>query len=286
NKFSKHNVYSTKKILGVKSVSVKKLHGYGHLEEIMVKRAGHQFYKFKEGDSIDLHLNDIEDMLLLAVQHKLFHLIDNAIVDFVVALCMFTRILVIKKHVEDLQLGVESYQKKLNITPPQQTLPDIEFKELYTPSHKPPGQNRRDLPKDIPLDRIEVLRYDEKKGSDTKVLTMTMEILPKPTSNKLYGSFSRVSGHRKVEHEIDDLMGDRNLPFHSLTCCSALRLLPVLRTEQKVAKRFYVQILLYPVGDDDRTPPSPHLLEDQDAEKLILKVNTRGKSGRTEAKKK
>ncbi|GJV00121.1 hypothetical protein Tco_1329391 [Tanacetum coccineum] len=73
NKFSKHNVYSTKKILGVKSVSVKKLHGYGHLEEIMVKRADRQFYKFKEGDFVDLHLNDIEDMLLLAVQHKLFH---------------------------------------------------------------------------------------------------------------------------------------------------------------------------------------------------------------------
>ncbi|GJV97272.1 hypothetical protein Tco_1548849 [Tanacetum coccineum] len=62
---------------GKLSVSVKKLHGYGHLEEIMVKRAGHQFYKFKEGDSIDLHLNDIEDMLLLAVQHKLFHLTDS-----------------------------------------------------------------------------------------------------------------------------------------------------------------------------------------------------------------
>nr|GEW77785.1 hypothetical protein [Tanacetum cinerariifolium] len=41
NKFSKHNVYSTKKILGVKSVSVKKLHGYGHLEEIVVKRVDH-----------------------------------------------------------------------------------------------------------------------------------------------------------------------------------------------------------------------------------------------------
>ncbi|GJV42467.1 hypothetical protein Tco_1420907 [Tanacetum coccineum] len=39
NKFSKHNVYSTQNILGVKSVSVKKLHVYGHLEEIMVKRA-------------------------------------------------------------------------------------------------------------------------------------------------------------------------------------------------------------------------------------------------------
>nr|GEV93970.1 hypothetical protein [Tanacetum cinerariifolium] len=33
----------------VKSVSVKKLHGYGHLEEIMVKRADRQFYKFIEG---------------------------------------------------------------------------------------------------------------------------------------------------------------------------------------------------------------------------------------------
>ncbi|GJV47780.1 hypothetical protein Tco_1437992 [Tanacetum coccineum] len=62
------NVYSTQKILGVKSVSVKKLHGYGHLEEIVVKRADRQLYKFKEGDFMDLHLNDIEDMLLLVVQ--------------------------------------------------------------------------------------------------------------------------------------------------------------------------------------------------------------------------
>ncbi|GJZ70035.1 hypothetical protein Tco_0633585 [Tanacetum coccineum] len=108
NKFSKHNVYSTKKILGGKSVSVKKLHGYGHLEEIMVKRADRQFYKFKEGDLVDLHLNEIEDMLLLAVQHKLFHLTDCDIVDFIKALRLFTRSLVIKKRVEDLQLGVES----------------------------------------------------------------------------------------------------------------------------------------------------------------------------------
>nr|GEU70822.1 retrovirus-related Pol polyprotein from transposon TNT 1-94 [Tanacetum cinerariifolium] len=119
NKFSKHNVYSTKKILRVKSVSVKKLHRYGHLKEIVVKRVDRQFYKFKEGDFVDLHLNDIKHMLLLVVQHKQFHLIDSDIVDFIMALCMFTRSLVIKKRVEDLQLGVESYQKKLNITPPQ-----------------------------------------------------------------------------------------------------------------------------------------------------------------------
>ncbi|GKC84869.1 hypothetical protein Tco_1140586, partial [Tanacetum coccineum] len=70
-------------ILGVKSVSVKKLHGYGHLEKIVVKRSDQQLYKFKECDFVDLYLNDIEDMLILAVQHKLFHLDDNDIVDFI-----------------------------------------------------------------------------------------------------------------------------------------------------------------------------------------------------------
>ncbi|GKE41291.1 hypothetical protein Tco_1464696, partial [Tanacetum coccineum] len=92
-----------------------------------------------EGDFVDLHLNDIEDMLLLAIQHKLFHLDGSDIVDFIVALRMFTRSLILKRRVEDLQLGVESYQKKLNITKPQKTFPEIEFKEPYTPSYDLPG---------------------------------------------------------------------------------------------------------------------------------------------------
>ncbi|GKD33512.1 hypothetical protein Tco_1249021 [Tanacetum coccineum] len=80
-----------------------------HLEEIVAKRADCQFYKFKEGDIVDLLLNDIEDMLLLAIQHKIFHLTDSDIVDFIVALYMFTRSLIIKNRVKNLQLGVESY---------------------------------------------------------------------------------------------------------------------------------------------------------------------------------
>ncbi|GJU92865.1 hypothetical protein Tco_1317621 [Tanacetum coccineum] len=89
------------------SVSVKKLHGYGHLEEIVVKRADRQLYKFKDDDFVDLHLNEIEDMLLLVVQHKLFHFIDSDIVDFIVALRMFTRSLVIKKR-----LGIQQGDDK------------------------------------------------------------------------------------------------------------------------------------------------------------------------------
>ncbi|GJS76945.1 hypothetical protein Tco_0726826 [Tanacetum coccineum] len=125
SKFSKQKVYSTKAILGVKSGSVKKLHGYGHLEEIMVKRYDQQLYKFK----------------------KLFHLNGSVIVDFIVVVRMFTRSLILKRRVEDLQLGIESYQKKLKITKPQKTFQEIEFKEPYTSSYDPPGIVYEDLDK-------------------------------------------------------------------------------------------------------------------------------------------
>ncbi|GJW59879.1 hypothetical protein Tco_0109214 [Tanacetum coccineum] len=78
-------------------------------------------------------------MILLAVQHKLFHLNESDIVYLIVALQMFTKSLIVKHRVEDVQLGVESYQKKLNIIAPQKTFDEIEFKELYTPLYNPPG---------------------------------------------------------------------------------------------------------------------------------------------------
>nr|GEV00284.1 hypothetical protein [Tanacetum cinerariifolium] len=106
-----------------------KLHRYGHLEEITMKRVDRQLYKFKEGDFMDLHMNDTEDMLLLVFQHKLFHLTDSDIVDFI---------------------------KKLNNTLPQLTVPEIEFKEAYTLSHKPPGVIYKDL-----VQQKRVIRADE-----------------------------------------------------------------------------------------------------------------------------
>ncbi|GJZ75706.1 hypothetical protein Tco_0640171 [Tanacetum coccineum] len=156
NRFSRHDVYSSVKILSVKSVTVNKLHGYGYLVEIMVKRANRHLYKFKEGDFVNLHLNDIEDMLLLVAQHKLFHLDGEVLVDLAVALRMFTISLIIKKRVEDVQLGVESYQKKLNITKPQKDFLGISIKELYTPSFDPPGVVYADL-----SNRKRLIRADE-----------------------------------------------------------------------------------------------------------------------------
>ncbi|GJT70770.1 retrovirus-related pol polyprotein from transposon TNT 1-94 [Tanacetum coccineum] len=47
------------------NVKVNKWYGYGHLEEIEVRRSDQKLYKFMEGDFLRIHLNDIEDMLLL-----------------------------------------------------------------------------------------------------------------------------------------------------------------------------------------------------------------------------
>ncbi|GKF96637.1 hypothetical protein Tco_0292458, partial [Tanacetum coccineum] len=51
-------------------------------------------------------------------QNKLFNLEGDVIVDFVTALKMFTQRIIVQNKVEDVQLGVESYQIKLNLTKP------------------------------------------------------------------------------------------------------------------------------------------------------------------------
>ncbi|GKA29728.1 hypothetical protein Tco_0715973 [Tanacetum coccineum] len=83
-----------------------------------------------------LNLCDIEDMLLLLVQKKLSNLDVDDRYDLGVALRMFTRRIVILHRVQDLQLGVESYQKKLNITRPETTRSNISKLTPITIQHK------------------------------------------------------------------------------------------------------------------------------------------------------
>ncbi|GJY24768.1 hypothetical protein Tco_0398426 [Tanacetum coccineum] len=86
-----------------------------------------------------LHLNDIEDMLLLLTQNMLFNLDRDVIVHLGVALRMFTRGIVLQSRVEDVQLGVQTYQRKLNLIIPQRSCPGMSAKELYTPNYDPQG---------------------------------------------------------------------------------------------------------------------------------------------------
>nr|GEV68579.1 ribonuclease H [Tanacetum cinerariifolium] len=93
--------------------------------------------KFKEGDFKRLRIQDIEDMLLLLVQGKLTNLTVEERFSFNVPLRMFTRSIVIQRRVEDLQLVVESYQKKLNLTKPDSYRSDLKRKEAYNAYSNP-----------------------------------------------------------------------------------------------------------------------------------------------------
>ncbi|GJS94358.1 retrovirus-related pol polyprotein from transposon TNT 1-94 [Tanacetum coccineum] len=96
-------------------------------------------YKFKEGDLHRLRIQDIEDMLLLLVQGKVTNLSVEERIAFNVSLRMFTRRVVIQRRVEDLQLGVESYQKKLNLTKPDTYRSNLRRQDAYTPYSDPRG---------------------------------------------------------------------------------------------------------------------------------------------------
>ncbi|GKB37394.1 hypothetical protein Tco_0882336 [Tanacetum coccineum] len=105
NLWSPIKVAYDKHALLVTNVKVNIWYGYGHLEEIKVQRSDQQL---------------------------LFDLKGEDIVHLAVALRMFTRRIVIQKRVEDLQLGVESYQKKLNISKPRTRKEDLSRRAPYT----------------------------------------------------------------------------------------------------------------------------------------------------------
>nr|GEX56933.1 retrovirus-related Pol polyprotein from transposon TNT 1-94 [Tanacetum cinerariifolium] len=121
-----------KKIIAVTELKIVEWHSYKHLDWIMVRRDDDKLYKFKEGNFKRLRIQDIEDMFLLLVQGKLTNLRVEERFAFNVSLRMFTRSIVIQRRVEDLQLGVESYQKELNLTKPDSYRSDLKRKEAYT----------------------------------------------------------------------------------------------------------------------------------------------------------
>nr|GFA26727.1 hypothetical protein [Tanacetum cinerariifolium] len=94
-KQSRGDVYSTKCIMAITYVSVMRKHGYGFLEDIVVRRADNALYKFKEGNFPRLRINDIKDMLLLVVQNWLTNILGDDVADFAIGLRIFTRSLVI-----------------------------------------------------------------------------------------------------------------------------------------------------------------------------------------------
>ncbi|GJY24641.1 hypothetical protein Tco_0398299 [Tanacetum coccineum] len=103
-----------------------------------------------------LRRQDIEDMLLLLVQRKLTNLNLDERFALNVALRMYTRCVVIQECVEDLQLAVESYQKKLNLLKPHSYRLDLRKMTPYTAYHDIQGIIYQD-----DMDRNHLMRTNE-----------------------------------------------------------------------------------------------------------------------------
>nr|GEX81616.1 hypothetical protein [Tanacetum cinerariifolium] len=115
-------------------------HDYKHLDWIPVRRDNDKLYKFKEERFA-----------------------------FNVSLRMFTRSMVIQQRVEDLQLGVESYQKKLNLTKPDMYRSDLKRKEAYTAYSNPRGFIYQNKDKQNRLMRInELHKFSDETLNDVR----------------------------------------------------------------------------------------------------------------------
>nr|GEW93962.1 hypothetical protein [Tanacetum cinerariifolium] len=166
------------------SVTKTKAAYYGYIKWIedlvpstmWVRRDDEKIYTFKEGDYKRLHLQDIKDMLLLLVQGKLTNLTIEERLALNVSLQMFTRSIVIQRRVKDLQLGDESYQKKLNLTSPDTYRSDLKRLPTYSVYPNPRGFIYQNKDKKNKLIRIDEL-YKFSDGTLNDVRTVLDDIL-------------------------------------------------------------------------------------------------------------
>ncbi|GKD73913.1 hypothetical protein Tco_1332195, partial [Tanacetum coccineum] len=133
---------------------------------------------------------------------------------------MFTRRVVILKRVEDFQLGVESYQKKLNITKPKTFRFDITNMTPYTAYNNPQGIIYLDK-----LKRNRLMRSDELYKFYDGILTfvqmvlhdiassLRMDYLPKRRWSKLDKRRSRIMIKAIDQWLFERSQNQRDLPM-------------------------------------------------------------------------
>ncbi|GJU81515.1 hypothetical protein Tco_1283880 [Tanacetum coccineum] len=103
-------------------------HGQEFMKEIIVRRADGTMSSFSESDYKYLNKNDIEDLYLLCINGK----IENLSNELLKSLIVFIRSSVIWERFHDYQLGMESYQLKVNLIAPKLIFPGIEEKTPYS----------------------------------------------------------------------------------------------------------------------------------------------------------
>ncbi|GKB59723.1 retrovirus-related pol polyprotein from transposon TNT 1-94 [Tanacetum coccineum] len=180
NKYSEPSdreaVRSQMRILSVISVKVYEKYGYNYLRKIILCRADYKEYKISKKDFKNLHPNDFEDLFLLNIQEKLNHLPKTDKTSLhrpaFSSQPWGIRNLVIRNRVGDLQLGIESYQTKINLERLNRDAADYYFKEDYTIVSKPRAIVYRDR-----NDQRKLMRLNELHKFSDGTLTKVMEKL-------------------------------------------------------------------------------------------------------------
>ncbi|GKE21179.1 hypothetical protein Tco_1432691 [Tanacetum coccineum] len=125
----KEVVYSNSKSVQIIKTYWELGHEHKFITEIVARRANGSIVLITKLDYKNLNKNDIEDMYLLIVNHKVD---DYAETGLLWSLSVFIRSTMIWERVQDFQLGVESYQQKVNLTTPIITFPGIEKFKVFS----------------------------------------------------------------------------------------------------------------------------------------------------------
>ncbi|GKF20011.1 hypothetical protein Tco_0068649 [Tanacetum coccineum] len=125
----KQVVYSNSKIVQIIKTYWEPGHEHKFITKIVVRRANGSIMSITESDYKNLNKNDIEYLYLLIVNGK----VDNyGETELLWSLLIFIRSTMIWERVHDFQLGVESYQQKVNLTTLTITFPGIEKYKVFS----------------------------------------------------------------------------------------------------------------------------------------------------------
>nr|GEV32969.1 hypothetical protein [Tanacetum cinerariifolium] len=130
----KEVIYSNSKINQVFKTYWELGHEHKFIIEIVARRANECIVSITDPDFKNLNKNDTGDMYLLIMNGKVP---DYAETGLLWSLSVFIRSSVIWERVHDFQLGIKSYQQKVNLTAPTISFPGIEKHEMFFIIYEP-----------------------------------------------------------------------------------------------------------------------------------------------------
>ncbi|GJS97750.1 hypothetical protein Tco_0804718 [Tanacetum coccineum] len=120
-------LFTNKKIVDIVRVRHHEVYGHEQIDEVIVKRNNDKFYSYAKPDFKYQNKNDIEDMYYICLRRRNDTPEYKQQSTLIQVLLIFIKSCVIWEN----ELGMESYQIKINLTAPTTTNPGIEKDPLY-----------------------------------------------------------------------------------------------------------------------------------------------------------